>query len=237
MENREFHCSMEEYQREVKGMKVKNRIGKSKKTREEKIQDLKSSHPCPSTWLEVDYFSNEEAVLVYHGVNPDFILGKNEKFILSVIELLDAKTGLYKFLTHSQGNHKIITPVKLHSLIIEKGLFIPEAFSQFKNSQNSSPAEVPDIKKLVKEFDLKKLTPNELGIIFARVLAAVRWKNDSSFSISDILNDPEFEGIMRSFYTFASISGGDDREFRYEWISDLDPRTSKQGRKKKERSF
>ena len=117
-----------------------------------------------------------------------------------------------------------------------KELFDSNRQQDEQTTQTTKQGEIDgkNLKKLVKSFDLKKMTVNELGILQARILAAALWKNDVNLSQTDIIDGDEFIEAMQHFYSFTGLSNAEEKEMRQEWICDLDPRDNKPGRKKKQ---
>lgn len=99
------------------------------------------------------------------------------------------------------------------------------------DDSDSFDNQEPGIKKTILVYDLKKFSLKQLGILQARIHAAVAWKNKPNLSQKEIVSACESQ--MRDFYKYAQMKDAKTKEINQEWIGDMDPRQAKRGRKKK----
>ncbi len=210
------------------------------------VQEFKAEFPFDDKDLRKKTWTVLEATLIYYGLNA--------KKILSAYNSVTGYLNLEANLTNAIDNENLydllldylgeeICPVnncvavdKFTPFLISKNIPIPLHFPTplaEVNEDNLGFQKIEDgeIKKLIKAYDLKRFSPQQLGMMQARIVAAALWKNDKTLSQTDILDDNDFKNHMKNFFDLCGIDN--EKEMRAEWIFDLDPRTEKVGRPKK----
>lgn len=222
------------------------------------LKELGDNFPSSKKWFKRETWEVDNAILIYHNIDIEELGYEGTLSTQKVIEAIqnsdddDLHGNLLNYLNpnHSSLDLEWNRITTIHVLdffkfLKNKGFKIPEHFPKElfdsnrqqdeQTTQSTKQGEIDgkNLKKLVKSFDLKKMTVNELGILQARILAAALWKNDETLSQTDIIDGDEFIEAMQHFYSFAGSSNAEEKEMRQEWICDLDPRENKPGRKKK----
>ena len=220
------------------------------------LKELGDNFPCSKKWFKRETWEMDNAILIYNNIDIEKLGHQETISQREIIEAIkfsdddDLHGNLFNYLNpnHSPFDFDYITTISVTDFLEflkNKCFKIPDHFPKesFYNDRhfNEQPPALPkdemdgkNLKKLVKSFDLKKMTVNELGILQARILAATLWKNDETLSQTDIIDSDEFIEAMQHLYSFTGLSNAEEKEMRQEWICDLDPRDNKPGRKKKQ---
>ena len=220
------------------------------------LKELGDNFPCSKKWFKRETWEMDNAILIYNNIEIEEMGHQGTISQGEIIEAIkfsdddDLHGNLFNYLNpnHSPFDFDYITTISVTDFLEflkNKYFKIPDHFpkelfdsnrqedEQATQSIKQGEIDGKNLKKLVKSFDLKKMTVNELGILQARILAATLWKNDETLSQTDIIDSDEFIEAMQHFYSFTGSSNAEEKEMRQEWICDLDPRDNKPGRKKK----
>jgi len=221
------------------------------------LKELEDNFPCSKKWFKRETWEMDNAILIYNNIEIEELGHQGTISQREIIEAIkfsdddDLHGNLFNYLNphHSPFDFDHITTISVSDFLeflknkcfkmpdhFPKELFDSNRQQDEQTTQSTKQGEIDgkNLKKLVKSFDLKKMTVNELGILQARILAAALWKNNENLSQTDIIDSDEFIEAMQHFYSFTGLSNAEEKEMRQEWICDLDPRDNKPGRKKKQ---
>jgi hypothetical protein len=221
------------------------------------LKELGDNFPCSKKWFKRETWEMDNAILIYNNIEIEELGHQGTISQSEIIEAIkfsdddDLHGNLFNYLNphHSPFDFDHITTISVSDFLeflknkcfkipahFPKELFDSNRHQDEQTTQTTKQGEIDgkNLKRLVKSFDLKKMTVNELGILQARILAAALWKNDETLSQIDIIDSDEFIEVMQHFYGFTGLSNAEEKEMKQEWISDLDPRENKPGRKKKQ---
>ncbi len=221
------------------------------------LKELGDNFPCSKKWFKRETWEMDNAILIYNNIEIEELGHQGTISQREIIEAIkfsdddDLDGNLFNYLNphYSPFDFDHITTISVSDFLeflknkcfkmpdhFPKELFDSNRQQDEQTTQSTKQGEIDgkNLKKLVKSFDLKKMTVNELGILQARILAAALWKNNENLSQTDIIDSDEFIEAMQHFYSFTGLSNAEEKEMRQEWICDLDPRDNKPGRKKKQ---